>query len=116
MTRFTQFKNHVLASVERRLQEGWYLRPGCTIDNRGSCCLVGALALEDESIATAENPLEAFHGYDYDGRNKLAAKLNISYRKLQAIEAGFEGWPTCDSDTELYKFGAFIRTHYVETK
>lgn len=106
--------------VERRLEEGWNVRPRAggwisgRFDNMGAaCCAIGAVAIEaggtEEEIDRSPRRLIEFVG----------PMLGVDYYQLDAISDGFEGWAHPSNHERGYqalaRIGARIRRDYCES-
>jgi hypothetical protein len=88
--------------VEKRLSEGWNVRPvgygnGRIIEN--SCCAFGAVWIE----------------YGKEHATDMADHLGLKdWMDILSIEAGFENEPWRSRSQELFEIGARIRERYVD--
>lgn len=99
--------------VEKRLEEGWCLRPYRSWDEtewsffemEGSGCLMMAVAPDGLSV--------------YGGKRQLS-NAGVTDEILSDLEAGFEGWNKEErggeevSSVEAYEIGVRIRRDYCE--
>lgn len=92
-------------AIRKAVSLGWRIRPFVTVNNRGSCCPVGAAIV----ASTGEVPGSCVGDY-YPPFARGALALGVSRAEAQAFATGFDGVVApAGFDPLWYLFGTELR-------